>query len=310
MAAYERRRTFNNFRPAIQPPEALYELGKTKTYQGVLPDMAGTFGVALSPELPIDQVRGLIGVTGKQAELQKNIAQVQAALGTGQDAATVARQWVYRSGVLTPVGRSYMTGEFYTNDADIAVTYGGVGRWMLRRQRVIARLHRAHGLAKALLLGGNRVIGETELNPELAVKYAGRTEAEFLEEYVAQHLRQLGVAAHVVAVDAKDGSEVLQRGLAAASNKDIIGPSMKVAVAANAGVWQQIGGQYRQAGIAVFGQGYDQSGDQVAVVSDHITLGTGNELASVAQNPFSAVGLIWRGVLAMRQQYPPDQTAY
>ena len=76
---------------------------------GVLRGMAAVYGAHIGVAFTEDNLQELVNATGKSAELQKNIAVVEAALGGPADALSTARHFVEVSGIHAPVERALWT---------------------------------------------------------------------------------------------------------------------------------------------------------------------------------------------------------
>lgn len=288
--------TFETFSPIQPGPYTVYDIGATEAHpQGVAQEMAAAFGHELTPQPNTDNLGGLISKVGPAKELQANIAGVQEALGTDDDAVTIARGWAERSGLLVPVERLYATAERAEGAITLAVVTGGVRNWMSRRADRVATLAQARPLEGVLLAAGNRVMKPTE-GPDVE---EGMTEADYMHDVVAPQLGELGISTEVLRVDSGVGDEVMRA--AVAKTSDLVGlGAERIAVVSNAGAWVQNGGQYRRAAMEV-AQGFDVWNDQFEVISDGFPLGTGIEPTATHQNPFSAAGQIARNLREFTQ---------
>lgn len=125
--------------------------------------MATAFSYGLN-DLSVESLGGLIRVVGPAKLLQENIAGVQAALGTTEDAVSLAKDWVNRSGLLLPVDRSFVNPNVVIgSELGTAVITGGVRNWMMRRSLLLESIVLAAGApARALLVAGNRIMGASE----------------------------------------------------------------------------------------------------------------------------------------------------
>lgn len=265
----------------------VYEIG-----DGVVPEMALAFDCELAEEPTVDGLRSLIGAIGPAKELQQNIEQAQQALGTDEDATTLARGWAERSGLLVPVDRSYMNPETsigVVNKFSAAVITGGVRNWMRRRAERLISADR-NVVSDVLLVAGSREMREAE-GPDVE---AGMTEADYMDSVVRSLLDQAGLRVELVRVDSMVGDEVMD-----AAAKEM-GRDDSVLVASNAGAWVQNAGQLRRAMTRIYPKA-DQEGDQLYVVSDSFELGTGQEPITTHQNPFSALGQIARNAQELQR---------
>lgn len=266
--------TFANFRPGV---DSVYDIGG-----GVIREMADAFGHILGDGPKVDTLGQLITAVGPLKTLQDNIGHVQEVLGTENDASNMVRNWVTRTGLLTPVERSFMTAEVPTDVPELVVITGGVRNWMVRRADVARGLE---PIGRILLVGGNRVMSAAE-GPDVA---PGMTEADYLERVVAPTFENATVAS----VESREASGVM----AAAAQAITASGIRNVTVASNAGAWVQNAGQLRRAlrGPAfAYGPGYDADGTELFVVSDGFPLGTGDEPTATHQNPLTALGIIAR----------------
>lgn len=296
--------TIANFNITQHTPADLYAIGRTEQHpQGVIEEMATAFGHELTPSPTVENIGGLIARVGAAKELQENIQGVQQVLGTDKDAVTIAQGWVKRAGLLVPVARSYMTGEVLQpgQEIDMALFTTGVARWIDRRAKVVEQLHETNGIKEVVVGAGKRVMKASE---KPGVVRDGMREVDYVEEVVAPKLRKEGIDVTVVYADSEKGDEVAAA--AAVEVKRQLGGTAvgKLVVASNAGAWPQVG-QLRCAhrDPNALGANFDQSGQQLYVVSDTIALGTGKEPPDKAQNPFSALGLVPRAGQEFLRQY-------
>ena len=281
----ERDLTFANFNLS----ESVYDIG-----DGVLREMADATGHELAPAPDVDNLGGLIGAIGPAKELQANISHVQEILGTDQTALNLARGWVTRTGLLTPVERHFPDDRFevHTSGIKVAIITGGVRNWMARRELRLAQLSGSQRfIPTTLLVAGNRVLKSVE-GPDVT---DGMTEADYLESIVKPRLNNLGLASEVVRVDSEVGNDVMRAAAEAAARAyDFDNVGNGVAIVSNAGAWVQNAGQFRRA-LREIVPSFDETPGQLLVVSDGFKLGeTGAEPTSTHQNPFTALGQIAR----------------
>lgn len=288
--------TFANYRIDQDGLDGIYKIGADQEHPtGVIPEMAAAFGYELGPTPSIDNLGDLIGRVGPAKELQENIGLVQEALGTDEDAVTIARGWAERSGLLLPVQRYYATAGSAEEPIDLAIITGGVRNWMRRRASRLIKLDNEVGVGRALLVAGNRLMKTAEGED---VK-EGMTEADYMGEVIMRKVEAdgRGMAATLVAVDSDGGDRVMQRGVAEIIKQDLVDlGSERLAVVSNAGAWVQNAGQFKRAigSVLTSSFAFDRRSDQLVAVSDGFPLGTGAEPTATHQNPFTAAGQIAR----------------
>jgi hypothetical protein len=281
---------FENYDLSSERSDAIYEIGADETHPtGVIPEMAAAFGHELSATPDETNLGELINRVGPAKELQNNIGLVQEILGTDEDAVSIARSWSERSGLLTPVERSYFTAERLEGRVALAVITGGVRNWMARREQRLEALVHEREVDSVLLVAGNRTMKALE-GPDVE---EGMSEADYMERVVARQVSELGIAYNLSRVDSGIGDQVMETGVAQALDL-VSAESALIAVVSNAGAWVQNVGQFRRAAINKAGQRFDERGDQIVAVSDSFPLGTGEEPTATHQNPFTALGQIAR----------------
>lgn len=281
----ERVLTFDQFSLS----DSVYDLGG-----GVLHEMAASTGHELTAEPDADNLGGLISAIGPAKELQANIGRVQEVLGTDQDALELAREWVSRTGLLSPVERFFPDDRLLVNSTgyEVAVITGGVRNWMARRAIRLAQLSGSQEfIGTTLLVAGNRVMKTAE-GPDVT---EGMTEADYLDAVVKPQLGNIGLHSEVIRVDSVVGDDVMRAAAeAAAERNDLSDEGNSVAIVSNAGAWVQNAGQFRRAMQSLVPV-FDATSAQLLVVSDGFKLGeTGAEPTSTHQNPFTALGQIAR----------------
>ncbi len=289
--------TFANYSPLEHGPEGIYLIGANPdSGSGVLTEIAQAFGHELSAIPEEANLGELISKVGPAKELQENIEQVQAILGTEQDAVGIARDWVERSGLLTPVERSFANGnETRRTGYEVAFITGGVRNWMQRRAQ-IASDHLPSW--NVMLVAGNRPMKTTE-GPDVV---EGMTESDYMREVIQPSLDSHVVTTRLVAVGSGSGNEVVAAGASDfADRADLADPRISAIVVSNAGAWVQNAGQFRRA-LRAIEPGFDAGGRQFSVISDGFELGTGAEPTSTHQNPFSALGQIARNTQELTRQ--------
>jgi hypothetical protein len=201
---------------------------------------------------------------------------------------------VERSGLLTPVQRSYVKDEAFREPVDVAIITGGVRNWMHRRAVRLVELNEDVGVTQALLVAGNRPMKTSE-GPDVE---EGMTEADYMRQVILSNLAAgaRGIPTSLVRADTGVGDEVMGKG-AEVIAKQYLGnvKTDRLAVVSNAGAWVQNAGQFRRAIKEwVPNPSFDLEGDQFVAASDGFQLGTGAEPTSTHQNPFSATGQIVR----------------
>ena len=283
---------FANFNPA---EHSVYDVG-----EGVIREMAGAFGYELTAEPDVDNLGDLIGAVGPAKTLQDNIEKVQARLGTDQDAVNIARDWVERSGLLTPVERSFMNPELEVlKDIDVAVITGGVANWMHRRaDALIQRINRdGTQIGKVILAAGNRKMPDSERDDVMG----GETEYIYMGDIIKPKLGKAGViVSSVIGADSGVGGDVAE----AFVEYGISSKARNVLVVSNAGAWVQNAGQIKRAMMRRLQLDEELPDNELFVISDEFPLGTGVEPAATHQNPLSALGQIARNA----QEFVRHQT--
>ncbi|MFO0920614.1 MAG: hypothetical protein U0451_03000 [Candidatus Saccharimonadales bacterium] len=267
-------RNFSNFTLG----DSVYDIG-----DNVLQEIATAFEYDLTVEPSVDNLGGLIGVVGPAKELQENIGEVQRRLGVNGDSLSLATDWVKRSGLLTPVARSFATPEYGIDDTifDVAVITGGVRNWMMRRaNRLVEEKNKVRDV---YLVAGNRAMKTSEGEDV----EEGMTESDYMQDVVNEVLKVAGLRVEIARVESSVGNEVM------AMAADGISPTATVLISSNAGAWVQNSGQLRRA-LRDRHSNFDKEGDRLFVISDEFPLGTGKETTATHQNPFSALGQIAR----------------
>ncbi|HEY5667693.1 MAG TPA: hypothetical protein VIR03_00855 [Candidatus Saccharimonadales bacterium] len=280
--------TFANYSPVEHGLDGIYRIGATEEHpDGVAHEMATAFGYNL--DVPDD---GFVDAIGSANELERNIAAVQEALGTDDDAVTLTRGWAARSGLLVPVARTFATAEAIGQGSiSRAVVTGGVRNWMVRRAERLEELAQEHEVKGVLLAAGSRPMKTSE-GPDAE---EGMTEATYMRDVIAPRLGKLGVPTDVLCIDSGKGSDVmLATALALRDRVDL--EQDRIAVVSNAGAWVQNAGQLRRGIQSVTAGRFDASGEQLVVVSDRFELGNGTEPTTTHQNPLSATGQIARNL--------------
>ncbi len=270
--------TFANFNPA---EHAVYEIGGD-----VLPQMAEVFGHTLKNDPDVDNLGELIDLIGPAKELQQNIERVQQRIGVSEDSVDLARGWIERSGLLTPVERSFLDPEDASRRDDqlVGIITGGARNWMQRRAELALKLaEEGVNFKKIILAAGNREMRQGE-GQDVA---RGMTEIEYMNLVLANKLHgRASDVVQILAVDSELGDDVGRRVASSVDESDD-----EPLVISNAGVWVQNAGQISRGFRDKLGVPVQKD---VYVVSDEFPLGTGAETASTHQNPFSALSLIVR----------------
>ena len=224
--------TFANY-DLRQPHSSVYEIGG-----GVVPEIAQAFGHSLDREPNDINLGSLIGVVGPAKELQENIGLVRGRLGTDKGAVDIARGWIERSGLLTPVERPYTRVGDTPDMYDFAVITGGVRNWMQRRANVLDSVTDT-SVSKVLLAAGNRTMKAKEGEDV----EEGMTEADYMKNIIAQSMSEKGYDVDFLRVESASGNEVM------ATMANDLGKiaGKKLLILTNAGNWMQNAGQLRRA---------------------------------------------------------------
>lgn len=292
-----------------------YDLSQDNIYEladGVIPEIAATANFDLieesvgqhsqvqgQPQPAEKPLRGLVGLLGPDKELQKNIGRVKEALG--EKALEIVIEWEEHSGIMYPVKRAYLKNTPIPKTKEkIAVINGGTASWMLRRRAQAERLDPKEDVTEIIMAAGKREMSTDE--HQLVSTYQRRhgklpTEADFLDEYVVGHLRDLGHnTSPVVRADTKNAKEVFDT--LVAERPDIL--SNIVVVIANAPNAIQATGQLRL-GARRANTTFDSNGDQLFMDSDSFPLARRGEDKSTHQNPFTALSQLARNALILYQ---------
>lgn len=297
--------TFNTMNLQTAAPADLRRLGG-----GVLVEMGEAFASPLSADPSEVELEALRRKVGPAAFLRDNIGHVQEVLGTNQNAVQIAQGWVERSGLLTPVEGSYLTGKEQEAAPDVVAMTDGVANWMNWRALNIEQAVENGSIAPRtplLLAATHRPMRTAER--EDAVE--GMTAFDYMEQVIAPRLSRILVP-HLVEVGVRGEKEASGDIVAAAVAAEIRHSDVQVLVASNAGAWQQAGGQMRRALRNTHGEAFDQDGSQLTVLAaskvaqpaggfEDITVGNGTEPTNIKQNPFTGIGSVVRGALEMRR---------
>jgi len=281
--------TFAEYSPMTHGPEGIYRIGATAaSQQGVIQEMARAFDHELSPTPDVDNLGQLIAKVGQAKELQENIGRVQEVLGTNEDAVSMARDWVERSGMLVPVERTFAEGNDRVHiQYGLGIITGGIRNWMNRRAEIALSQLPSHDV---WFVAGNRSMKSVE-GPDVE---DGMSEAEYLREAILPKFEGTGIKTALVEVDSAVGDEVMSAGAEKiAAYSDLTNEDVSIVVVSNAGAWVQNTGQFRRA-LRNIQPEFDSNGNQLSVISDAFPLGTGVEPTITHQNPFSALGQIAR----------------
>lgn len=283
--------TFANFSPDRHYLSQIYQIGSTDSQPGVIIEMADVFDHHLGEGNEVDNLGKLIGAIGPAKELQDNIDNVQAKLGTDKDAIAIARDWVERSGLLTPVERYYNDAAQAVDPSDpveAVVVTGGVRNWEMRRALRLVQFSGRFAVGKAYLVGGAREM-KTREGKDVE---EGMTEADYFSTIVQPQLENLGIDVTTLAIDSTVGDEIMTQAAERMSKKlELTRTDGKIAVVSNAGAWVQNVGQMSRALRAT--DAFAEA--QIIGVSDGFRLGkTGEEPTSTHQNPLTALGQIAR----------------
>lgn len=294
--------TFANFSPVAANPVDMYEIGADQTRPGVIPEMAEAFGHILTSEPRTENLADFVAAVGPAKELQYNIARVQERLGTDQSALDIARDWVIRSGLLTPVKRSLMdvNQEWPEKPSTIVIT-DAIRNWMERRRSLAEELIASNEVAigSIMLASGRRMMSPSEGE--------GVTEGLTADEYMWGNLlprlrgvgSKKGVGVYLTTTENTGGDEVMDSAVVALTRE--LNSSTPIIVASNAGAWLQNAAQLRQAIKRKYPDRSPQKFDsQLFVAAKRFELGvTGDEPKETHQNPFSALGQIARNALQL-----------
>ncbi|MFZ1249333.1 MAG: hypothetical protein WAQ24_03345 [Candidatus Saccharimonadales bacterium] len=285
------RSNFSNLSPDLHDREHIKSIGSQNVgnSSGVLEEMANAFGHKLDDKLTPSNLGQLVGKVGSAKLLQDNISLVQQRLETNEDAVSVARDWIERSGLLLPVDRYFGVDEHRIEPSDLSIITGGVRNWMARRaDLLVEECGEGRRPQTVLLVGGSRTMRTTEGSDVVE----GMKESDYLEQIVKPTLDNQGLEVHVHAAGSSHGYEVMKE--AAKTARDIVDINASIIrVVANAGNWPQNAGQFRRAAREIVPE-FDSLALNLIVKSDSFPLGTGQESATTHQNPFSALGQIAR----------------
>lgn len=300
------------------PDFSNYNLERDSVYElagGVIPEIAAAAnfdlrenlveqreGQAQEPPQPAEKpLRGLVGLLGPDKELQKNISRVKEALGDEDEALEIVIEWEERAGLMYPVRRAYAKNEpIPKTKKKKGVVNGGTAPWMLRRRDEAERLDPKEDVEEIVLVAGKREMSAGE--HQLVSTYQRRhgklpTEADFLDEFVAGHLRNLGHNVDpVIRADTKNAKEVFDT--LVAERPDIL--NNIVVVIANAPNAIQATGQLRL-GARRADATFDSNGDQIFMQSDSFALARRGESKATNQDPFSGLTQLARNALILYQ---------
>src|SRR5665213_268283 len=106
---------------------------------------------------------------------------------------------------------------------------------MNRRATRLVQLDAANGVGQVLLVAGNRPMQESE-GPDVK---AGMTEADYMEQVVAERLADLGISRSLIKVDSPIGDDVMETAARKAQSLGALERDMRIAVVSNAGAWVQ-----------------------------------------------------------------------
>ena len=297
--------TFTNIDLNQAQPADLRRIG-----MGVAVEMADAFGASLSAQPTENELKSLVGAVGSAATLRDNVAHVQEVLGTDQNALEIAQSWVNRSGLLTPVHRSYMNAEMPEQQPDVVAMTDGMANWMQWRATNIV-----HGVEQGDIAVGTPVIMAANYRPMKTAERddveEGMTAYDYMEQVIVPQGSNL-VVPRLVAVGERGKAVASGEEVAAAVAQEVESDSSRVLVVSNAGAWQQAAGQMRRALRGRFDTDYDARGDRLSVLAasqikqpdgtyKDIAVGDGSEPRSQAQDPNAALGSVARGILEMRR---------
>lgn len=240
---------FSNF----ELGDNVYELA-----DGLIPEIAEVFEVSLGLAPNQESLSKLVSAIGKSTVLRENVGQVQAVLGTDDNAMTIMANWIDRAGTQRALDRSLWTPDVPTpSDPKAIVITGGVANWMDRTASLLedrARSERDQLADMPIVLApvGTRVMntGTEQENPNVQtfLNEEGRcpTEAEYMEEFVAPRLLLAGYYNEVMPYDSTRGDEIAERFVADERGYIYFDRShIAFARVANAGIQQAV--QFRRA---------------------------------------------------------------
>lgn len=277
-----------------------YELGQNPydLADGILREIAAATGYTLGEQPTDTELSGLISHLGPTKTLQDNITLVQEELGSGIDATTVVADWIERSGVLIPLQRAFADNEPTPNEFDAVVWSGGVANWILRRTAITERLD-PERVGTVTIVAGNRQMREAE--HQLVINYARKegklpSEADFISAYILGRLGLAGFDSSLLRVDSGNGDQILDELFAV--HRSLLDKS--VVVPSNAPNAIQAAGQLRLAAKRAYVT-FDNTHNQVYMMSDSVPVARRGEGTATHQNPFSALGQIARNALFLHK---------
>ncbi len=258
--------------------------------------MAEFFGYDLTPTPDVKNLGGLIGAVGPAKELQSNIANIQAAIGSDKSAVEIARGWAIRTAFTQPVERYFGNAEEEIEKGStihLAIATGGVRNWMVRRMMRMTQLSGAYNIEQAVLLGGIRKMKPAE-GKDVA---EGMTESDYQQLVLRPQLENLGIEATHLRVESEVGDEIMAEGAKdIADMVDLADPDCVIALVSNAGAWVQNAGQMRRA-LRTRAGVFDSNYRNLIAVGDGTKLGkTAKEPPSTHQSPFTTVAQIPRNL--------------
>lgn len=264
---------------------------------GLVPEMAGVFGVDIDTNDLVGSLGDLVGVMGRSKALKDNIGQVQEVLGTDQDGFGIAAHWLERSGIQRPLDRSLWTPEHFTpQDVGSVVLTDAVANQMDRMATTLVQ--RSSLIAPGTEVNvavGNRVMDkDTErANPNIQKFYDEYGHYPTAEMYAWEIFRPTlegaGYDVDITAYDTDKGIEVAQRFVA--DNQKTFDTTVMSLRVANSGI--QNAGQLIRSARAT-GIDFDTNPDkpQAFVVTDSVpiakTLEDANDSARF-QDPRTAI---------------------
>lgn len=289
MSAAER--DFSNYRLG----DNVYELA-----DGLLPEMAGALGYEHSERPDEENLRGFIGHIGPAKWLQDNIGLARERLDTGDDAVTLAADWTDRSGVLTPLSRSFVSPEVeLPSDIDVAFITGGVARWMLRRgSKLVSEINSGRQIGKVFLPVGGRPMRESEhdLVAQMAAESGSvPTERDFARAHLLPMLGAVGTQVEILDIESQKGGEIMDEFVRGSSVT-----SGTVLAVGNAPSAIQSASEFRLAAREATSN-FDAEGSQLFVLADSISVARQGEGPATHQNPFTALGQIARNAMYLHR---------
>jgi len=290
--------TFDSYSPAEHTLSDLYLIGATEEHpKGVAQEMAETFGVELAPPSASREeitagFASLRDEVGKSKNLQQNIASVQEKLGTDSDAIGITRDWITRSGLMTPVDRKYITGQSTSGQPFQALILPDqVYNWSVRMGEKAVELSKNHSVGKVVLAGS-----DVGVNVPIGPRMVKMLSSQYVETIHKPWLRDdRGLNdVETVLVSSTVGDEVMDATAEYLADQVDL-KTANIGVVSVAGAWMQRAGQFRRAVRKIYPD-FDQVGAQLSAHVKEFPLGHGTEPLTAAQNPIAGSGNIPRAL--------------